>query len=121
MVPVADVLTLAQRRVIYEYDFGDGWQHEVRLEQVRPMTKEESASCFPRCLAGRRACPIEDIGGPWGYQEALETWKAAGGQVEDDEDRASMIPPDFDPERFDPKAVRFSDSSIRLAEMAMRL
>ena len=55
--------------MVYEYDFGDGWSHEIVLEKViGPI----AGSVGIECLDGARACPPEDCGGPWGYQEFLE-------------------------------------------------
>ena len=54
---------------LYEYDFGDGWLHEILFEG-RPQA--EPGQQFPLCLEGRRACPPEDVGGVWGYTEFLE-------------------------------------------------
>jgi len=49
----------------YRYDFGDGWEHDIVLEQVQPVAGPVPVTC----LAGRRACPPEDCGGPWGYTD----------------------------------------------------
>lgn len=56
-------------RMGYEYDFGDGWQHEVVLEKV---TDCEPGAKYPRCVAGERACPPEDVGGVWGFVDFVE-------------------------------------------------
>jgi len=56
------------QRFTYEYDFGDGWMHEIRVEKMVPVAGAPPA---PRCLAGARACPPEDCGGPYGYQNLL--------------------------------------------------
>ena len=56
------------KKLVYEYDFGDGWEHDVVVEKATPP---ESGVAYPRCLAGRRACPLEDSGGPWGYANLL--------------------------------------------------
>jgi hypothetical protein len=55
-------------RLRYAYDFGDGWQHDVMVEAV---ADRQSGMRYPCCVAGRRACPPEDVGGPWGYQDFL--------------------------------------------------
>ena len=54
-------------RFSYEYDFGDGWEHEVLLEKQGPVPPGFS----PVCIEGANACPPEDCGGPWGYAENL--------------------------------------------------
>ncbi|MCK4842877.1 MAG: plasmid pRiA4b ORF-3 family protein [Methylococcales bacterium] len=54
----------------YEYDFGDGWIHKVILEKILPFNIENK---LPLCIKGKRACPPEDCGGIWGYEELLET------------------------------------------------
>lgn len=53
---------------IYEYDFGDGWEHDVTVTKVSTMAKPPRS----RCVAGARACPPEDCGGPGGYANLLE-------------------------------------------------
>jgi hypothetical protein len=55
-------------RLLYEYDFGDGWQHELLLEEV--LLGDESFQQI--CVGGQRCCPPEDCGGPQGYAELLE-------------------------------------------------
>jgi hypothetical protein len=63
-------LNLSTRsRLFYEYDFGDGWQHELRIEKT---LKAEKSTRYPKILAGERRGPPDDCGGPWGYQELLE-------------------------------------------------
>lgn len=56
-------------RFLYEYDFGDQWQHEIRLEQIIPFDPQKT---YPLCLGGSRQAPLEDCGGPWGFM-ALES------------------------------------------------
>jgi len=56
-------------RMGYEYDFGDGWQHEVVLEDV---TESERGIQYPRCIDGERACPPEDVGGVYGFADYVE-------------------------------------------------
>lgn len=51
-------------RFLYEYDFGDLWQHEIRLEKVLPL---EPKHTYPRCIGGARQAPPEDCGGPWAF------------------------------------------------------
>lgn len=53
----------------YSYDFGDGWEHDVVVEQT---IDDGEADTVPDCIGGRRACPPEDCGGPWGYEALLQ-------------------------------------------------
>lgn len=53
---------------VYEYDFGDGWEHDITVKKVTTVSKVPR----PRCLAGERACPPEDSGGPHGYQNLIQ-------------------------------------------------
>jgi hypothetical protein len=56
-------------KLIYDYDFGDRWEHDVVVEHVDAASPAEM---LPVCTDGRRACPPEDCGGPWGYGNLLE-------------------------------------------------
>ncbi len=56
-------------RIAYCYDFGDGWEHAIVLEQVLAA---EAGACYPACVAGCSRCPPEDCGGTWGYAELRE-------------------------------------------------
>jgi len=78
---------------IYEYDFGDGWQHRIVFEGY-PTREAE----YPLCVEGERACPPEDIGGPWGYAEYLEA--IADPHHESHAEFLEWSGP-FDPEAFD--------------------
>jgi len=80
----------------YEYDFGDCWEHEIRVEKVIPA--EEGVS-YPLCLYGERACPPEDCGGTWGYEELLNVLNDP--EHEDHEQYSEWAGKDFDPEKFD--------------------
>lgn len=86
--------------LIYEYDFGDGWQHKVTLEKKAPY---DSSLKLPSCIKGKRACPPEDCGGPWGYAELLEIMRDQSHPEYND--RAEWLGSDFDPEFFDPAEV----------------
>ena len=46
---------------LYEYDFGDLWQHVVRVERRLPRDRKRT---YPVCIDGKRAAPPEDCGGP---------------------------------------------------------
>jgi hypothetical protein len=53
-------------RFLYEYDFGDRWEHEIRLEKRIPLDPKKT---YPLCIGGARNAPEEDCGGPWAFQE----------------------------------------------------
>ena len=65
---VADLAPAVKNKFIYEYDFGDSWEHEIRLEKTLPPDIKFK---HPLCLAGANACPPEDCGGITGYCELL--------------------------------------------------
>ena len=60
-------------KLLYEYDLGDGWQHELLLEEV--LLGDESFQQI--CVAGKRCCPPEDCGGPQGFAELLKALQNA--------------------------------------------
>jgi hypothetical protein len=68
-VKLADFKLRPGERFEYEYDMGDFWQHDIRLEQVLPLDPHKT---YPVCIAGAGDCPPEDSGGPPGYQRLLE-------------------------------------------------
>lgn len=51
-------------RFLYEYDFGDRWEHEIRFEKSLPLDPKKT---YPVCIGGKRAAPSEDCGGPWAF------------------------------------------------------
>jgi hypothetical protein len=59
-------------RFVYEYDFGDDWRHEIVVESI---TAPKKGGTYPFCIAGARACPPEDVGGPHAYEEYLDAIK----------------------------------------------
>jgi hypothetical protein len=84
-------------RWVYEYDFGDGWRHEVVFEGFPPVDPKAK---YPQCVEGERACPPEDCGGPWGYADYLAA--VADPRHEQHEEMLEWRGP-FDPEAFDAK------------------
>lgn len=90
-----DQLAGEGKRLIYEYDFGDGWEHELKIEKVLPV---EKGIHYPRCLAGKRACPPEDCGGPYGYMNMLQVIE--NPKDEEYENIMEWLGGDIDPEYF---------------------
>jgi hypothetical protein len=103
-VKIADYFSMENRSVDYVYDFGDNWVHKVELEKILPA---EEGINYPICVKGKRACPPEDCGGIWGYEELLEILK--NPNHEEYEETLEWLGEDFDPEHFDPKEVKFHD------------
>lgn len=97
-------------KFLYEYDFGDGWRHEIVVEKILPAEKD---GFYPVCLKGKRACPPEDVGGPWGYAQFLEA--IADPEDSQHEDMLEWVGGVFDPEAFDLEMI-----NQRLALMGMR-
>jgi hypothetical protein len=83
----------------HEYDFGDGWRHHIETHRV----PREPGVNYPRCTAGSRSGPPEDVGGIGGYEDFLEAWR----DPEHGEHRDMRIwaGEKFDPERFDLEAT----------------
>jgi hypothetical protein len=83
-------------KVLYDYDFGDNWEHEIVLQGKVPANEELE---YPRCTAGGRAAPPEDCGGIPGYETLLQTLKDP--KHPDYEDAVDWLgDEDFDPEHF---------------------
>ncbi len=80
----------------YEYDFGDGWEHKIIIEKILP---HKSSVKVPSCIKGKRACPPEDCGGIWGYQDLIEVLNDTSHPEYDE--MLEWIGEDFDPEYFD--------------------
>jgi hypothetical protein len=64
-----DVLVPGTTTIDYTYDFGDNWEHQLIVSDVRPGDPDTS---YPRFIAGERDCPPEDCGGIPGFYEMLE-------------------------------------------------
>jgi len=87
-------------KFVYEYDFGDSWEHEVVVEKILPP---EPGVKYPLCVTGKGACPPEDVGGVWGYAEFLEAIRDPN-HAEHDE-YLEWVGGEFDPHAFDIEAV----------------
>ena len=96
---ISQILPKAGKRFAfkYEYDFGDGWEHEILFEGNPTAVK---AKKYPLCLEGERACPPEDIGGIWGYYDFLEAM--TDPKHEEHEHYREWYGGKFSPSQFDP-------------------
>jgi pRiA4b ORF-3-like protein len=111
-VKVATILQTPGDKARYEYDFGDGWEHELVLEAVVTRQKRRS---YPHCLSGERACPPEDCGGVGGYERLLEI--LSDRKHEEYRSTLQWLGGRFDPARFSCQGVRFSDPKKRLKSL----
>ena len=99
-VRLNELLRKPKDRMVYEYDFGDSWDHEILIEKILPM---EKGTQYPVCIKGKRACPPEDVGGVWGYSDFLKT--IMNPKDPEYEDMLEWADGDFDPELFDVEEV----------------
>jgi len=98
-VALAQVCRKAKSTLLYEYDFGDGWEHKIVLEKTFDA---EGGVQYRVCLKGKRACPPEDCGGAWGYSALLHA--LADPDHPDHEDMVEWAG-EIDPEEFDLEEV----------------
>jgi len=105
---ISGYFTPENNRAVYLYDFGDDWQHDILLEKILPREKDLK---YPVCLAGKRHCPPEDCGGPFGYMDLLDI--ISNPDHEEYEETIEWLGDDFDPEHFNIKEVLFEDPESR--------
>lgn len=66
-----EVMAEEKQKLTYLYDMGDSWEHTLLLEKILPLDKQ--LAVHPVCIKAKGACPPEDFGGIWAYQDFLET------------------------------------------------
>jgi len=106
-VRLGDLKLRRLERFCYEYDFGDSWIHDLRLEATLPVNPRKT---YPVCVAGKCSAPPEDCGGPSAFMANRQYYPGVsrGASPEDlddfadgfDEDEADILS-DYDPDRFD--------------------
>jgi hypothetical protein len=94
-------------RIEYEYDFGDSWEHELVIE-ARTVAQDEGI--YPACVAGEGACPPEDCGGSYGFEEFKEL--LAGPPSAEREEMLQWAGGDYDPARFNLTAANTAVAGI---------
>ena len=93
---LADLAAQRVKRIDYLYDFGDGWQHTLRLEK---LVAAEPGAAYPRLVDGAGRCPPEDCGGVWGFYAKLEA--LADPDHPDHDDVTDWMGGPFDPADMD--------------------
>ncbi|MGH3257522.1 MAG: plasmid pRiA4b ORF-3 family protein, partial [Streptosporangiaceae bacterium] len=97
----------ARTPISYEYDFGDGWEHEL-LVQARAAA--EAGRAYPACIAGQGACPPEDSGGAYGFEELKEV--LAGPPSAERHEMRERAGGHYDPARFDLAAANAAVAAV---------
>ncbi len=100
-VTLQEVAPPPGKQFTYIYDFGDWWEHVIKVEDVFPP---QPGQRYPQCIGGRRAAPPEDVGGMWGYYHFLEALN--NPEHPDHEHFVDWWGDEpFDPNAFDPEEV----------------
>jgi hypothetical protein len=58
-----------RERFVYEYNFFDNWQYEIRIEQILSIVPKK---IYPICIGGNYVAPPEDCGGPMAFMALTE-------------------------------------------------
>jgi hypothetical protein len=103
---LADVARV-RTRISYDYDFGDGWEHELVVEA---RSVAEAGRVYPACIAGEGACPPEDSGGVYGFAELKEVM--AGPSSDERAEMLEWLEDDYDPARFDLAAASVAVAAV---------
>jgi hypothetical protein len=108
---LSQVAPRARAKIYYIYDMGDYWEHEILVEKTLP---DHPGLRHPEVLAAEGACPPEDCGGVWGYEELL----AAVGDPEhpDHEDMIEWLGEGFDPQAYDLESVNKLLKQVKLTQ-----
>ncbi len=102
-------LALSVKSFSYLYDFGDGWEHNVKVEKILVADPSQR---YPVCLDGANACPPEDIGGPPGYADFV--YAISDPAHPEHEEMLEWCGDDFDPFAFDLEAVNADLKHLKL-------
>lgn len=114
--PIKKYFSPANTKANYDYDFGDGWRHKITLEKILPAVPLVE---YPLCITGKRACPPEDCGGPYGYENLLEIIADPGH--EEHQTMMEWLGDEFHPEFFSAAKIHFDDPKERLKNATQML
>lgn len=107
---LAQALRAPKDKLLYVYDMGDNWEHEVLLEKV--LSPADAEGPLPRVITGKRAGPPEDVGGVWGYADFLEA--IADPENPEHDEYLEWVGEEFDPEAFDLQAANRELQGLRV-------
>ncbi|MEP7109567.1 MAG: plasmid pRiA4b ORF-3 family protein [Ferruginibacter sp.] len=97
---LTDILSLEKDSFLYNYDFGDGWLHEIELEQL--LEKEDKVN-YPTCIFGQLNCPPEDCGGIYGFHTMLKILQDT--KHPENIEMRNWVGKKYDPEIFEPSKI----------------
>lgn len=95
-VTLGEVLEKDMKEISYEYDFGDGWVHNIEIEKILPL---DSHTYYPVCLKGKMNCPPEDCGGIPGFYHLLSVLE--NKKHPEHQDMKDWLNGEYDPGEFD--------------------
>jgi hypothetical protein len=93
---IGRIFTPECKQIVYEYDFGDSWDHLIKLEKRTPGGDPDH---IPQCLAGENAAPHDDMGGIYGYYDTLDALRDPAHERHAEAIRS--LGKGFDPAHFD--------------------
>ena len=99
-VALGSLLVEPGQSLLYEYDFGDGWEHLVTLEAVLDA---DPRVAYPVCTGGEGACPPEDCGGIDVYNDTRAAY--TDPTHPEHTELLRWLGYAFDPDGFDTNAV----------------
>ncbi len=102
------------RRFTYLYDFGDSWEHDIVIEEIRSGDADID---YPAFVDGANRCPPEDVGGFIGFKEFLEAAFNPGHK--DHNELTAWYEARYN-KRFDPDDIDLPRIRVWLAEFARR-
>lgn len=101
-VRLREVLKPGDTLIDYLYDFGDGWEHEIRVSDIRKGTPEIE---YPRYVAGECNGPPEDCGGVPGFYNLLD---ARADPAHPDHADAVEWLEDYDPDLIEELPIKYA-------------
>jgi hypothetical protein len=110
-VRIGDLKLRRMERFTYEYDFGDSWIHDIRIEATLPI---DPAKQYPVCVTRKGSAPPEDCGGPGAVMENRWQYEAMGsgesreeleGLIDDIDEEEWEIARRYHPGEFDRRAM----------------